>query len=77
MPGSDWLPTREQDLADLCQKWKAGLSDAANVSAFGWKQAEVTAAVAAEAEKEEKPAKRRGSEVKKTGVAGKKRKKAG
>jgi hypothetical protein len=42
MPGSDWLPTREQDLADLCQKWKTGLSDAANVAAFGWNQAEVT-----------------------------------
>jgi hypothetical protein len=38
----DWLPSREQDLADLCQKWKAGLENAANVTAFGWKQAEVT-----------------------------------
>jgi hypothetical protein len=47
MPGSDWLPTREQDLADLCQKWKTGLSDAANVTAFGWKQADVTAALTA------------------------------
>jgi hypothetical protein len=35
------------------------------------------ATMAVESEKEEKPAKRRGSEVKKTGVAGKKRKKAG
>jgi hypothetical protein len=38
----DWLPSREQDLADLCQKWKAGLENAANVTAFGWKQAEAT-----------------------------------
>jgi hypothetical protein len=38
----DWLPSREQDLADLCQKWKAGLNNPANVTNFGWKQAEVT-----------------------------------
>jgi hypothetical protein len=37
----DWLPSREQDLADLCQKWKAGLENAANITAFGWEQAEV------------------------------------
>jgi hypothetical protein len=39
--------------------------------------ATATTTTAAEAEKEEKPAKRGGSEVKQTGVAGKKRKKAG
>jgi hypothetical protein len=33
--------------------------------------------MAVDVEKEEKPAKRRGGEVKKTGVAGKKREKAG
>jgi hypothetical protein len=38
----DWLPSREQDLADLCQKWKAGLEKQANIANFGWKQAEVT-----------------------------------
>jgi hypothetical protein len=43
MPGSDWIPTREQDVVDLCQKWAAALSDSAKVTAFGWDQAEVTA----------------------------------
>jgi hypothetical protein len=38
----DWLPSREQDLVDLCQKWKVGLENQANVTNFGWKQAEVT-----------------------------------
>ena len=38
----DWLPSREQDLADLCQRWKVGLENPANVTNFGWKQAEVT-----------------------------------
>jgi hypothetical protein len=47
MAGSDWLPHREQDFTDFCQKWKAGLSDAASVTAFGWKQAEVTAVLGA------------------------------
>jgi hypothetical protein len=42
----DWLPSREQDLADLCQKWKAGLENPANVTNFGWNQAEVTEALA-------------------------------
>jgi hypothetical protein len=46
MPNSDWLPAREQDLADLCQKWKTGLENQANVTAFGWKQAEVDGALA-------------------------------
>jgi hypothetical protein len=31
----DWLPVREQDFADLCQKWKAGLENPANVANFG------------------------------------------
>jgi hypothetical protein len=43
----DWLPSREQDLADLCQKWKTGLENPANVTAFDWKQAEVTEVLAA------------------------------
>jgi hypothetical protein len=38
----DWLPSREQDLADLCQKWKAGLENPANITNFGWNQTEVT-----------------------------------
>jgi hypothetical protein len=43
MAGGDWIPTREQDLVDLCEKWKAALADPAKVTAFGWVQAEVTA----------------------------------
>ena len=42
----DWLPSREQDLADLCQKWKAGLDNQAHITNFGWKQAEVTETLA-------------------------------
>ena len=44
---TDWLPHREQDLADLCHKWKTGLENPANVSAFGWNQAEVSAVLGA------------------------------
>jgi hypothetical protein len=40
---ADWIPTREQDLVDLCVKWKAELEDPAKITAFGWDQAEVTA----------------------------------
>jgi hypothetical protein len=35
-----WLPTGEQNLVDLCKRWKAGLEKPANVTAFEWKQAE-------------------------------------
>jgi hypothetical protein len=31
----------------ICQKWKTGLSDAANITAFGWNQTEVTATLGA------------------------------
>jgi hypothetical protein len=47
MSGSHWLPEREQDFADLCQKWKTGLENPATVAAFGWNQTEVTAALTA------------------------------
>jgi hypothetical protein len=40
MAHSDWVPTREQDLVDLAEKWKAGLSDTAKITAFGWDQTE-------------------------------------
>jgi hypothetical protein len=40
---SKWPPLKEQDLASLCRKWKAGLENTANVTAFGWKQKEVDA----------------------------------
>ncbi|MDR0550915.1 MAG: hypothetical protein LBG72_02725 [Spirochaetaceae bacterium] len=46
MAHSDWVPTREQDLVDLCQKWKAGLENQANTTAFGWKAAEAADALA-------------------------------
>ena len=42
-----WLPHREQELAGLCQKWKTGLENPANVTAFGWNQAAVTAVLGA------------------------------
>jgi hypothetical protein len=41
-----WLPTREHEFAELCQKWKAGLGNPANVTAFGWRQAEVDGVLA-------------------------------
>jgi hypothetical protein len=37
-----WVPTAEAALAELCQNWKAGMEDPAQVTAFGWKQEEVT-----------------------------------
>jgi hypothetical protein len=45
--GESWLPTREQSLVDLCDKWARGLKSQPNITAFGWKQAEVTATLAA------------------------------
>ena len=44
---TDWLPSREQDFTDLCNKWKIGLSEAGNIAAFGWSQTEVAATLAA------------------------------
>jgi hypothetical protein len=41
----DWIPHREQDLADLCQKWKTGLENPANTTNFDWKQTEVAEAL--------------------------------
>jgi hypothetical protein len=40
---ADWAPAREQDLVDLCEKWKAVLLDPAQAAAYSWDQAEVTA----------------------------------
>ena len=42
---NDWLPSREQDLVDLCQKWKSGMEDPAKAAALGWNQTGVTAAL--------------------------------
>ncbi|MDR1326185.1 MAG: hypothetical protein LBK00_09140 [Treponema sp.] len=43
MPGSGWLPAREQDLVDLCVRWKVSLEDPAKLAAYAWDQGEVTA----------------------------------
>jgi hypothetical protein len=32
----DWIPERDLELAAFARKWKAGLEDPANVTAFGW-----------------------------------------
>ncbi|MDR2193227.1 MAG: hypothetical protein LBP19_01990 [Treponema sp.] len=45
MAHSDWMPTREQDLVDLCVPWKAELENPANITAYSWEQADVTAAL--------------------------------
>jgi hypothetical protein len=42
----DWLPSREQNLADLCQKWKAGLENPSVITNFRWNQEEVTEVLA-------------------------------
>jgi hypothetical protein len=44
---ADWLPTREQDLVDLCGKWALALADQAKITAFGWDQTECTAVLGA------------------------------
>ena len=43
MTHTDWVPTREAELADLAQRWITGVSDAAKQNAFGWEAAECTA----------------------------------
>jgi hypothetical protein len=40
MAHTDWIPTREQDLVDLCEKWTAILGDTAKITAYGWDQTE-------------------------------------
>jgi hypothetical protein len=37
-----WVPPREAELAELCEKWKEGLADPAQATAFGWKQEDLT-----------------------------------
>ncbi|GHT67132.1 hypothetical protein FACS1894110_12050 [Spirochaetia bacterium] len=43
MAHSDWIPAREQDLADLAEKWTTTLADTAKQTAFGRVAAECTA----------------------------------
>jgi hypothetical protein len=40
MAHTDWIPRKEQDLVDLCEKWTALLGDAARIAAYGWDQSE-------------------------------------
>ena len=42
MTHTDWVPTREAELADLARRWITGVSDAAKQNAFGWETAECT-----------------------------------
>jgi hypothetical protein len=43
MGHKEWLPKREQDLADLAAIWKEDLSSPAKQAAFGWNAAECAA----------------------------------
>ncbi|MHB9293667.1 hypothetical protein Holit_02794 [Hollandina sp. SP2] len=43
---NDWIPGREQDFVDLCQRWKPELEDPSKAAAYGWDQTEVTAVLA-------------------------------
>jgi hypothetical protein len=47
MADNDWLPGKEQDLVDLCIRWRIGLGDPTVVAAFGWDQVDVTVTLAA------------------------------
>jgi hypothetical protein len=40
MPGTHWLPDREQDFVDMCEEWDEGLGDTAVIAAFHWDPAE-------------------------------------
>jgi hypothetical protein len=44
---TSWVPQALLEFAAFCKKWKAVLENAANVSAFGWVQAAVTACLTA------------------------------
>jgi hypothetical protein len=44
MAHKDWMPSREQDLVDLQNKWLDGLASPVYKSQFGWNEAEITAA---------------------------------
>jgi hypothetical protein len=37
------MPKKEQNLVDLCGKWKIELEKPANITAYRWAQTEVTA----------------------------------
>jgi hypothetical protein len=37
---ADWIPKKEQDFVDFCEKWKNGLCLDANVAKFGWEEPE-------------------------------------
>lgn len=44
---ASWLPDREQDFVDLCEKWKAAFKEQTNITAFGWDMDAVTEAMSA------------------------------
>jgi hypothetical protein len=40
MAHGDWIPTREQDLVDLCQRWDAIFGESGKPAQYGWDTAE-------------------------------------
>ena len=40
MKHNDWIPSREQDLAELCLKWDETMGNTASYTQFGWTQPE-------------------------------------
>ncbi|MDR2446126.1 MAG: hypothetical protein LBD58_02350 [Treponema sp.] len=42
MAHSDWIPTKEQDLVDLCETWTVIFAESAKITAYSWDQAECT-----------------------------------
>ncbi|MDR1219237.1 MAG: hypothetical protein LBK73_06450 [Treponema sp.] len=47
MARNDWIPGREQDIVDLCRKWKRALEDPVKVAAYGWDDPDEVAVVLA------------------------------
>jgi hypothetical protein len=46
MARNDWIPGREQDIVDLCKKWKRTLKDPAKAAAYGWDADDAAAVLA-------------------------------
>ncbi|MDR1073434.1 MAG: hypothetical protein LBL45_07150 [Treponema sp.] len=47
MARNDWIPGREQDIVDLCRKWKRALKYPVKVAAYGWDPDEVAVVLTA------------------------------
>jgi hypothetical protein len=58
MVHSDWIPAREQDLVDLCEKWTQFLSNSGKQTEFGWAASECTT-LTSHGKPEEQPETRR------------------